>query len=325
MEALLNRWCADLAARPTTVILTDGDDPRTIKAAQRIAGMGLVTPLVLTRGHVPGGVKVLGPDDAARDERIAACLDQALSSRRLSGQARAELATDPLYLGAAAVRAGLADGCVGGSARPTPDVIRAALRVIGLAPGVTALTSCFLIVLRDGRVLGFGDCAVIPRPDEEQLAEIALSTSRTFSHLTGETPAVAMLSFSTKGSADHPDVQLVRDATELVRGRAPELAVDGELQFDAAFTTTVGSQKAPGSRVAGRANVYVFPNLNAGNIGYKITERLADATAVGPILQGLTAPMNDLSRGCSVPDIVMVALASAVQAVNRAAVPASGR
>jgi phosphotransacetylase len=324
METLLNRWCAGLAGRHTTVVLTDGDDPRTAEAARRLAGMGLVTPLVLARGgHIPG-VEVLTLYDAVRDERIGSCLDEAFSARRLSGQARTELSGDPLYLGAAAVRAGLADGCVGGSARPTSAVIRAALRVIGLAPEVTALTSCFLIVLRDGRILGFGDCAVIPQPSQEQLAEIALSTSRTFSHLTGETPAVAMLSFSTKGSADHPDVELVRAATELVRSRAPDLAVDGELQFDAAFTATVGSQKAPGSLVAGRANVYVFPNLNAGNIGYKITERLAGATAIGPILQGLAAPMNDLSRGCSVPDIVMVALASAVQAVNRTAVPASG-
>lgn len=318
MEALLSRWGADLAGRPPRVILSDGDDSRTIEAARRLASTALVTPVVLSGSCRPrGGVEVLAPRDAARDERIKEALEGALARRRLSAEALADLARDPLYLGAAAVRAGLADGCVGGAARPTAEVIRAALRVIGLDPGATALTSCFLMVLRDGRTFGYGDCAVIPHPDEEQLAEIALWTSRTFRELTGETPAVAMLSFSTKGSADHPDVRLIRTATELVRRRAPGLAVDGELQFDAAFTDAVASHKAPGSPVAGRANVFIFPNLHAGNIGYKITERLGNAAAFGPILQGLAAPMNDLSRGCNVADIVMVSLISAMQAVNR--------
>jgi phosphotransacetylase len=322
----MNDWSAGLAGRQTRVIFTDGEDPRTTQAAQQLAAAGLITPVVLSDTSRPrGGVEVLAPADAIGDERISGALDEALSRTRLSDAAKAQAARDPLYLGAAVVRAGLADGCVGGSSRATADVIRAALRIIGLAPGATTMTSSFLIAMPDGRVFGYADCAVIPQPDEEQLAEIALWTSRTYRELTGLTPAVAMLSFSTKGSAEHPDVRLVRAATELVRARAPELAVDGELQFDAAFTEAVGSQKAPGSPVAGKANVFVFPNLGAGNIAYKITERLANAIAIGSILQGLAAPMNDLSRGCSVADIVKVAMVSAVQAANRAPVPAGAR
>ncbi|MGH3329160.1 MAG: phosphate acyltransferase, partial [Streptomycetales bacterium] len=263
-----------------------------------------------------GGVEVVDPAVAGRDPRMAGALDAANDGREIPAEARERLAADPLYLGAAAVRAGLADACVGGSTRPTAHVIRAGIHVLGLSPGAGTVTGAFLMALHDGRVVAYADCAVVPEPTAGELADIAVATGRTYRQLTGRAPVVAMLSFSTKGSAEHPVVQRVRAATELARAREPQLAIDGELQFDAALMESVGARKAAGSTVAGRANVFIFPNLDAGNIAYKITERLASAAAIGPILQGLTAPMNDLSRGCSVDDIVTVALVSAVQAVQ---------
>ena len=223
---------------------------------------------------------------------------------------------DPLHVAALMVAAGEADACVGGASRPTADVVRAALFCIGPAPGVEIISSCFVLVLPDGTAVTYGDCGVIPEPDPGQLASIAISTAATHEALVDETARVAMLSYSTKGSAGGSRVERVRSATEIVRDRAPSLAIDGELQFDAAWDRQVAAAKAPGSEVAGRANVFIFPDLDSGNIAYKITERLGGARAYGPLLQGTARVIHDLSRGCHEDDIVAVAVIAACQAAR---------
>jgi len=222
---------------------------------------------------------------------------------------------DPLTIAAALVATGWADGAVAGATRPTPDVIRTGLRVMGLAADTTTLSSCFFFVLADGRPVVYGDCGVLVDPSAEQLASVAVSCAATFAELAGAAPRVAMLSFSTKGSASHPRVDKAVEATRLLGELAPGLAADGELQFDAAFVPEVAASKAPGSMVAGQANVFVFPDLDSGNIAYKITERIGGAQAFGPLLQGLDGVLHDLSRGCSADDIVNVSVIAALQAM----------
>ena len=232
--------------------------------------------------------------------------------------------SDPLHVAALMVATGEADACVGGATRPTADVVRAALACLGPAPGVETISSCFLLVLADGTPLTFGDCGVVPEPDSEQLASIAVASAATHESLVGERARVAMLSYSTRGSAAGPPVERVRTATEIVRRRAPSLLIDGELQFDAAFDAAVARSKAPDSEVAGRANVFVFPDLASGNIAYKITERLGGARAYGPLLQGTAGVMHDLSRGCDSDDIVTVAVIAACQAAQRMSSESNG-
>jgi phosphate acetyltransferase len=218
-----------------------------------------------------------------------------------------------IFFGAMMVKQGLVDGAVSGSTATTADVIRAGIQVVGMPEGITIVSSFFLMVF-PGKVYTFADCGVNPNPDAKQLADIAISTSENHKKLTGEDPFIAMLSFSTKGSAEHESIDKVREATQIVKEKRPDLKVDGELQFDAAIIESVGKKKAPGSEVAGKANVLIFPDLQSGNIGYKIAERLGKAQAIGPLNQGLYKPFFDLSRGCSFMDIVNAAAIAALMA-----------
>lgn len=296
------------------VAFADGDDDRVRAACPGLLDAG-VTPVLLgtERGRIPRDVEYVHID-GPRPDSVRKVLGDVAERRYWDEPQLNRCLQDPQYVAAAMVRSGAVDAAVAGAQAPSGAVIRAALQVIGLRESASLLSSSFMMELPGGRQLAFGDCAVVPDPDAGQLAEIAADVATTYSTLSDERPAVAMLSFSTYGSASHPDVETVREATAIVRQQHPDLDVDGELQFDAAFVDSVGQRKCPGSPVAGHANIFIFPNLAAGNIGYKIAQRLAGAQAYGPVLQGLLSPMNDLSRGCTADDVLSVGLISALTA-----------
>ncbi len=298
------------------VAYPDAEDERTIKTAIFVKNKGIATPVLVgdkvkiekfasEKGLSIDGIEIAEPATSPLLNEFATILYEKRKKKGMTEAEALDTCKNPLYFAGFLLEKQLVRVVVGGNVSSTGDVIRASLFTVGTAPGISIVSS-FFIMVKEERMLCMGDCAVNPNPDSKQLADIAISTARNFKAISGQDPRIAMLSFSTNGSAAHELVDKVQQATAIVKEKAPEFPTDGEMQLDAAIIPSIGERKFPGSKVAGKANVLIFPDLNAGNIGYKITERLAGFEAVGPIVQGLAKPYCDLSRGCSVDDMVNV-------------------
>ncbi len=316
------------------IVLPEAEEERTLKAADMVLRDGIADLILIGNPakveamckeygleHI-GKATLIDPENNPKSEEYAQLLAELRAKKGMTIEKARELVKNPLYLGCMIIKTEGADGQISGALSTTGDTLRPALQIIKCAPGITCVSGAMLLITKqpqygENGILVVGDVAVTPMPDAGQLAQIAVCTAQTAKSVAGFTdPRVAMLSFSTKGSASHEVVDKVVEATRMAKEMAPELKIDGELQADAALVPAVGAKKAPGSDIAGKANVLVFPNLEVGNIGYKLVQRLGDAVAIGPILQGIARPVNDLSRGCSVEDIYYLVAITACQAMD---------
>ncbi len=308
---------AKASNKQLTVGFPDAEDIRSIEAAVILQKENIARAVLIgnkikihnlssDNGLNIDGIMIYDPSVSEHIQEFAHILFEKRKSKGMTLIEASIKVADPLYYGGLLLETGRIDACVGGNISSTGNVLRAAIHTVGVAEGISVVSSYFIMILPD-KMFCFADCAVNPDPNPEQLADIAISSAANYQAVTGEQPKIAMLSFSTKGSADHPHVDKVVSATNIIKEKSPGLAVDGELQLDAAIIKSIGEKKSPGSPVAGSANVLIFPDLDAGNIGYKLTQRLAGAEAIGPIVQGLNKPYCDLSRGCSSADMVNVA------------------
>jgi phosphate acetyltransferase len=330
---LLDQIKAKAKKHNKRIVLPESQDERTLRAADIIISEGiaqiilignrakvLIEALRLGLNHIEKAI-IIDPTCHEKKEEYIQLMLKLRGSKGLTREQASVLIEDPLYLGTLIIKAGDADGEVAGAMNSTGDVLRPAFQYVKTEPGISVVSGAFIMILKnkefghDG-MLVFADCAVHPDPTDRELAEIAVATGKTTRAIAGFEPKIAMLSFSTKGSANHAMVDKVISATKIAREMAPDMMIDGEMQADAAIIETIGKSKAPGSEIAGKANVLVFPNLESGNIAYKLVQRLADAEAIGPVLQGMAAPINDLSRGCSVSDIVNLVAITANQAAG---------
>ena len=328
MSEFLNETIAKAKADKKTIVLPEGGDVRTLEAAEKVLKAGIANLIILGDATDIAasefdltGAQIIDPKTSELAPELAGQLCEIRKKKGMTPEQAAELVRDELYFGVMLVKSGRADGMVSGACHSTGDVLRPALQILKTAPGVKYVSSFFVMIvpnceLGENGTFVFSDCGLEVQPDADKLANIAVNSAKSFKNIIGAEPRVAMLSHSTKGSAKNDDAAKVVEATAIAKDLAPELALDGELQLDAALIKEVGELKAPESKVAGHANVLIFPDLDAGNIGYKLVQRLAHAEAYGPVTQGIAAPVNDLSRGCVADDIVGVVAITAVQAQN---------